>query len=88
MKVIDLTLAICIYNTELYIVETLQSVMQQTMQDFYLLIVNDCSTDESVKIVKQFFTEHSRQYELVDLKKIKEFVMLAILPNDMLQQLT
>ena len=69
MKVIDLTLAICIYNTELYIVETLQSVMQQTMQDFYLLIVNDCSTDESVKIVKQFFTEHSRQYELVDLKK-------------------
>lgn len=69
MKVIDLTLAICIYNTERYIVETLQSVMQQTMQDFYLLIVNDCSTDESVKIVKQFFTEHSRQYELVDLKK-------------------
>lgn len=34
-----LTLAICMYNAERYIEETLQSVMKQTMQNFYLLIV-------------------------------------------------
>lgn len=64
-----LTLAICLYNAESYIAETLQSVMQQTMQDFHLLIVNDCSTDNSVEVVQQFFAKYSRQYELITLKQ-------------------
>lgn len=65
----DLTLAICVYNAEKYILETLESVMAQTMQDFYLLIVNDCSTDNSVAVIEKFFTEHPRQYEIVTLKE-------------------
>lgn len=64
-----LTVAICLYNAEQYISETLQSVLRQTMQDFYLLIVNDCSTDNSVKEVEQFFTKNPRQYELVSFEK-------------------
>lgn len=67
MKETDLTLAICMYNAERYIKETLNCVMAQTMQNFNLLIVNDCSTDGSVACVEQFFTEHTRQYELVNL---------------------
>ena len=63
----NLTLAICVYNAEKYIKETLQSVAQQTMQDFHLLIVDDCSTDGSVAAIKVFFEEHPRQYELVSL---------------------
>ena len=47
----NLTIAICLYNAEKYIRETLESVMAQTMQDFHLLIVNDCSTDSSVAVV-------------------------------------
>lgn len=66
---IDLTLAICLYNAERYIAETLQSVMQQTTQDFYLLIVNDCSTDNSAAMVEQFFVKNPRQHELVNLEK-------------------
>lgn len=64
-----LTLAICLYNAERYIVDTLQSVMRQSMQDFHLLIVNDCSTDKSIEIVKQFFAKYQRQYELVSFKQ-------------------
>ncbi len=64
-----LTLAICLYNAEAYIAETLQSVMQQTMQDFHLLIVNDCSTDKSVEVVTQFFANHQRHYELITFEK-------------------
>lgn len=64
----DLTLAICMYNAEQYIEETLQSVMAQTMQNFHLLIVNDCSTDKSKGLVEEFFIKHPRQYELVDLE--------------------
>lgn len=61
----DLTLAICVYNVEKYIVETLESVMNQTFQGFDLLIVDDCSTDRSVALVERFFMENLRQYELV-----------------------
>ncbi|MBO5865909.1 MAG: glycosyltransferase family 2 protein [Bacteroidaceae bacterium] len=63
----DLTLAICVYNAEKYIKETLESVMAQTMQDFHLLIINDCSTDGSVAVIEEFFTKNPRQYELVNL---------------------
>ena len=64
-----LTLAICLYNAEMYIKETLKSVVAQTMQDFHLLIVNDCSTDGSVAVIEEFFAQNPRQYEIVTLKK-------------------
>ena len=63
----EITLAICMYNAEKYIEETLACIMTQTMQDFHLLIVNDCSTDGSVECVKRFFKQNPRQYELVSL---------------------
>lgn len=67
----NLTLAICIYNAEQYIIETLESVMAQTMQDFYLLIIDDCSTDSSVDIVKDFFIKYPRQYKIITFDKNK-----------------
>ena len=63
----DLTLAICMYNAEKYIEETLLCIMAQTKQDFYLMIINDCSTDSSADVVTRFFVEHPRQYEMVNL---------------------
>lgn len=65
----DLTLAICVYNAEKYIEETLDSVMAQTAPDFHLLIVNDCSTDNSAGIIERYFTSHPRQYELVNFEE-------------------
>ena len=64
-----LTLAVCVYNAEKYIKETLESVMAQTMQDFHLLIVNDCSTDDSVTTIERFFADHPRQHEIITLEK-------------------
>lgn len=63
----NLTLAICMYNAEKYIEETLSCIMDQTVQDFHLLILNDCSTDGSSALVRSFFEKHPRQYELIDL---------------------
>lgn len=65
----NLTLAICIYNAKRYIRETLESVMEQTMQDFHLLLIDDCSTDGSVNIVKDFFIKNPHQYELIRFEK-------------------
>ena len=63
----EITLAICMYNAENYIEETLACITAQTMQDFHLLIVNDSSTDKSVECVERFFTKNPRQYEMVSL---------------------
>lgn len=67
----DLTLAICIYNAEKYIEETLESVSNQTLKDFHLLIINDASTDNSVKVIENYFKENPRQYELINLQENK-----------------
>ena len=63
----DITLAICMYNAEKYIEETLLCIMAQTKQDFFLMIINDCSTDSSADVVTRFFVDHPRQYEMVNL---------------------
>lgn len=57
------------YNAEKYIKETLECIIAQTMQDFHLLIINDCSTDKSVAAVEAFFALHPRQFEIVTLEQ-------------------
>ena len=61
----EVTVAVCMYNAELTIKNTLECLLAQTMQDFHLLIVDDCSTDGSVACVESFFANRPRQYELV-----------------------
>ncbi len=42
------------YNYENYIKESIQSVLNQTYEDWELIIVDDCSTDNSVNVIKSF----------------------------------
>ena len=42
------------HNSEKYIRETVQSVLNQTYQNWELLFVDDCSTDDSIRIVRSF----------------------------------
>ena len=42
------------YNAAKYITEAIQSVLDQTFEDFELLIVNDGSTDETVEMINKF----------------------------------
>lgn len=64
----NITLAICAYNCEKYVEETLTCILNQTFQDFDLLIVNDCSTDSSKQIIESCLTKNKRAYTLIDFE--------------------
>jgi teichuronic acid biosynthesis glycosyltransferase TuaG len=48
------------FNSSAYITETIESVLGQSFQNWELLIVDDCSTDNSYTIVKEFEKKDNR----------------------------
>lgn len=42
------------YNTERFIADSIKSVLGQTHTDFELIIVDDCSADNSVEVIRSF----------------------------------
>lgn len=54
---IMISVIIPLYNKVHTIVNTLNSVLNQTYQDFEVVIVNDGSTDNSVEVIKQNFND-------------------------------
>lgn len=55
-----ISIVIPVYNTEQYIAETIQSVIDQTYENWELLLVDDGSTDGSATIIKSFAENDSR----------------------------
>lgn len=46
------------YNHEKYVVESLQSVLQQSYKNIQLIVVDDCSTDNSVTVIENFISNY------------------------------
>ena len=63
-----ITVAICAYNCEKYIEETLTSILNQTFQDFDLLIINDCSSDDTILLIEDYLKKNQREYRLINLE--------------------
>ena len=49
-----------VYNIEKYISECIESILKQSFTDFELIIINDCSTDNSLNIVNSYAEKDNR----------------------------
>ena len=58
-----------LYNTEKYIGECLQSFLTQTFKNFEVIVVDDCSTDNSAAIVESFIPKFDGRLKLSHMKK-------------------
>ncbi len=52
------SIIIPVYNAEKFIDETINTVLNQTYTNWELLLVNDCSTDNSVKLIKKYLKDN------------------------------
>lgn len=50
------------YNTAKYISQSIESVIAQTYQNWELIIVDDCSTDNTDEVVSQYFGDKRIRY--------------------------
>jgi hypothetical protein len=81
MQNFPLVSVICLsYNHEDYVVEALNSVINQTYPNIELLIADDCSTDNSVEKIQNWLQHHPKVHFLANEKNLgntKTFNQLA-----------
>lgn len=67
MNNVRVSVIIPVHNTERYLKKCLESVINQTFKDIEIIVINDCSSDGSLQIIKQYRNKDSRII-LIDLK--------------------
>lgn len=60
MKYPNLTIGLPVYNDSKHLKESIESILNQTYHDFILIISDDCSTDGSELICKEYVNKDSR----------------------------
>ncbi len=75
------TVVIPTYNRVDYLKQSIQSVLNQTIQDFELFIVDDCSTDNTINYVQGLCDKRIRYFRhkenIGQLKNVKKMLELA-----------
>ena len=55
------------YNHASYLVERIESILNQTYQDFELILLDDCSTDDSREVLLKYKDNpkvHGQNYQI------------------------
>ncbi len=61
------TISIITYNSSKYVLEALESVKAQTYQNIELVASDDCSTDDTVRVVSQWMNDNRARFANVRL---------------------
>ena len=58
------------YNSEKYIVESIESILRQTLNDFEFIIIEDASTDSTRSIIEKYAKQDGRIKTIYNKKNI------------------
>ena len=75
-----LTVLMPVYNAEKFLAESIGSILNQTYYNFELLILDDASTDNSLKIIKTYAKEDKR-IKILGLIKNTIKLLSALIKN-------
>lgn len=64
-----ISVIIPVYNAEKYISQCLESILNQTLKEYEVLAVDDCSTDNSVKVIESMSSKFKGKLRLIQRKK-------------------
>lgn len=59
------------YNSTQYIGRTIKSIAQQSYPEIELIIIDDCSTDDSLRVIKKSLEQTLLDYRVITLSKNK-----------------
>lgn len=71
------TITVALYNCEKYIERCLKSLLGQTYQNIEILVINDGSTDDSLKIVNNFKDQNDHNNKIKIFSKSNEGLALT-----------
>lgn len=60
MEKLRFTVAISAYNIENYVKRAIDSVLNQTFKNYELLVIDDCSTDSTMEVIKQVVGQNAK----------------------------
>lgn len=55
-----ISVVVSAYNAQSTIGRTIESIQSQSLKDWEMIVVNDCSTDNTVNIVKEYSNKDTR----------------------------
>ena len=55
-----ISVVVPVYNMEKYLSRCLDSILRQTYENLEIIVVDDCSTDQSAKLIEQYMEQDER----------------------------
>ena len=68
-EMIKVSIGVAIYNSEKYLRQCLDSLVNQTLQDIEIILVSDASPDDSIGIMREYECKYPYKVKVIELEK-------------------
>lgn len=68
---IKVSIIVPVYNTEDYLTSCLESLVNQSLEEIEIILINDCSTDGSINILNEYKNKYQSKIKLINLEDNK-----------------
>ncbi|MFL0197879.1 glycosyltransferase [Clostridium sp. WILCCON 0269] len=68
---IKVSIIVPVYNTENYLPRCLESLINQSLEEIEIILINDCSTDHSLAILEKYKENYPSKITIINLKENK-----------------